>query len=96
MKTPATAIVFGFAMAISVQSVGGDREDYAGLPLNEDTTAPAVSEVIVQDEYAGYDGLPVTRMFPPTFVSVELVDREGYDGLSTERPLGHESWAFED
>ena len=96
MKTAIAIMVFSIGTAISTLAVGGDIEDYAGLPIGEDETMPAAVEYIVRDGYSGYDGLPVTRQMQPTFVSVELENSEGYDGLPNERPLGYETWAFEE
>jgi hypothetical protein len=57
MKTTLNTSLLIFAMTSTVNALADEIEDYAGLPIIDDTTVPAI---IVSINRSGYEGLPVT------------------------------------
>jgi hypothetical protein len=57
MKTTLNSSLLIFAMTATVSALADETEDYAGLPMIEDTTVPAEFVSINQ---SGYEGLPVS------------------------------------
>ena len=81
MKTTVNTSLLIFSISTTLNAFAAEIEDYAGLPITNDTTVPA--EYVSLNE-SGYDGLPVS-----TSVETErLVVVEGqfdYSGLPIMR-----------
>ena len=81
MKNLIRITVFGIVSVVAAQAFASEIEDYAGLPLYQKDVIAIPQEVVIDEEHAGYDGLPVTRQIKPVFQSAAVEYEEGYDGL---------------
>jgi len=81
MKNLIMTTVFGIVSVVAAQAFASEIEDYAGLPLYQEDIVAGPQEAVIDENRAGYDGLPVTRGIKPVFQSAEVEYEEGYDGL---------------
>ena len=99
MKNLIMTTVFGIVSVVAAQAFASDIEDYAGLPLYHEDVIASPQEVVIDEEHAGYDGLPVTRQIKPVFQSVfqsaEIEYEEGYDGLPLVEAEGRGMFAIQ-
>ena len=87
MKNLIIHTALGFMIAIATPALSSEREDYAGLPLDDYNVDPGPREVVVNEEQLGYDGLPVTQEIGLKTHAAEIAQHEGYDGLPLVGPV---------
>jgi len=96
MKNLIISTTLGFMIAIATPALSSEREDYAGLPLDDYNVYPDTREVVADEENLGYDGLPVTQKISPELQAAEIAHHEGYDGLPLVGPVRNDVLAVQE
>ena len=81
MKTTLISSLLFIGITATVTAFADGREDYAGLPIDDETFN---AEEVVNENHAGYDGLPVTRQVE-TERWVEVDGQSDYSGQAIMR-----------
>ena len=96
MQNLIVTTALGLMIAHTTPVFSGEREDYAGLPLDDYHVEPVTPDRVIHAQHQGYDGLPVTRRPDTRMHSTEVAHHEGYDGLPLVIPARNDVFAAQD